>query len=119
MQQNHTHTHTHTHAHTRQNRLGKSTQPHSASFISILRVCVFGSLQLALYVLSFLEPRALLQAAQTCRYWRILAEDNLLWREKCREDGKNTQIHLHRQCTNNRGGEEKVLRERERNIIHI
>uniref|UniRef100_A0AAV2LF54 F-box domain-containing protein n=1 Tax=Knipowitschia caucasica TaxID=637954 RepID=A0AAV2LF54_KNICA len=42
---------------------------------------------LALYVLSFLEPKDLLQAAQTCRYWRILAEDNLLWREKCREEG--------------------------------
>lgn len=44
-------------------------------------------LQLALYVLSFLEPRDLLRAAQTCRYWRILAEDNLLWREKCKEAG--------------------------------
>uniref|UniRef100_A0A8C3JAG9 F-box domain-containing protein n=1 Tax=Calidris pygmaea TaxID=425635 RepID=A0A8C3JAG9_9CHAR len=44
--------------------------------------------ELALYVLSFLEPRDLLQAAQTCRYWRILAEDNLLWREKCKEEGK-------------------------------
>lgn len=43
--------------------------------------------QLALYVLSFLEPKDLLQAAQTCHYWRILAEDNLLWREKCREEG--------------------------------
>ncbi|XP_067322478.1 F-box/WD repeat-containing protein 7-like isoform X1 [Anolis sagrei] len=43
--------------------------------------------ELALYVLSFLEPRDLLRAAQTCRYWRILAEDNLLWREKCREAG--------------------------------
>ena len=41
--------------------------------------------ELALYVLSFLHPRDLLRAAQTCRYWRILAEDNLLWREKCRE----------------------------------
>lgn len=46
------------------------------------------SLQLALYVLSFLEPRDLLRAAQTCRYWRILAEDNLLWREKCRDVGE-------------------------------
>lgn len=45
--------------------------------------------QLALYVLSFLEPKDLLQAAQTCRYWRILAEDNLLWREKCREEGED------------------------------
>ncbi|XP_070848960.1 F-box/WD repeat-containing protein 7-like isoform X2 [Chaetodon trifascialis] len=43
--------------------------------------------ELALYVLTFLPPRDLLQAAQTCRYWRILAEDNLLWREKCREEG--------------------------------
>ena len=43
--------------------------------------------QLALYVLSFLDPRDLLNAAQTCQYWRILAEDNLLWREKCREEG--------------------------------
>uniref|UniRef100_A0A994J6F2 F-box and WD repeat domain containing 7 n=1 Tax=Homo sapiens TaxID=9606 RepID=A0A994J6F2_HUMAN len=42
--------------------------------------------ELALYVLSFLEPKDLLQAAQTCRYWRILAEDNLLWREKCKEE---------------------------------
>ena len=41
--------------------------------------------ELALYVLSYLEPRDLLRAAQTCRYWRVLAEDNLLWREKCRE----------------------------------
>uniref|UniRef100_A0A8D3B005 F-box/WD repeat-containing protein 7 n=1 Tax=Scophthalmus maximus TaxID=52904 RepID=A0A8D3B005_SCOMX len=43
--------------------------------------------ELALYVLTFLAPRDLLQAARTCRYWRILAEDNLLWREKCREEG--------------------------------
>ncbi|XP_035508650.1 F-box/WD repeat-containing protein 7-like [Morone saxatilis] len=42
--------------------------------------------ELALYVLTFLAPKDLLQAAQTCRYWRILAEDNLLWREKCREE---------------------------------
>uniref|UniRef100_A0A0B6ZF77 F-box domain-containing protein n=1 Tax=Arion vulgaris TaxID=1028688 RepID=A0A0B6ZF77_9EUPU len=42
--------------------------------------------ELALYVLSFLDPRDLLRAAQTCRYWRVLAEDNLLWREKCREE---------------------------------
>jgi len=43
--------------------------------------------ELALYVLSYLEPKDLLRAAQTCRYWRVLAEDNLLWREKCREAG--------------------------------
>lgn len=57
-------------------------------------------LQLALYVLSFLEPRDLLRAAQTCRNWRFLAEDNLLWREKCREAGIDEvreTIHRRRQ----------------------
>ena len=48
--------------------------------------------ELALYVLSFLKPRDLLNAAQTCRYWRILAEDNLLWREKCREAGLGDSV---------------------------
>ena len=48
--------------------------------------------ELALYVLSFLHPRDLLRAAQTCRYWRILAEDNLLWREKCRESGLDDSV---------------------------
>ena len=43
--------------------------------------------ELSLYVLSFLDPKDLLRAAQTCRYWRILCEDNLLWREKCKEEG--------------------------------
>lgn len=43
--------------------------------------------ELALYVLHFLEPKDLLRAAQTCRTWRILCEDNLLWREKCQEEG--------------------------------
>ncbi|XP_017771715.1 PREDICTED: F-box/WD repeat-containing protein 7 isoform X2 [Nicrophorus vespilloides] len=43
--------------------------------------------ELALSVLSFLEPRDLLRAAQTCRSWRFLAEDNLLWKEKCKEAG--------------------------------
>ncbi|KAM6226049.1 LOW QUALITY PROTEIN: uncharacterized protein LJ264_015962 [Porphyrio hochstetteri] len=50
--------------------------------------------ELALYVLSFLEPRDLLRAAQTCRYWRVLAEDNLLWREKCREEGIEESLSL-------------------------
>ncbi|KAF6201451.1 hypothetical protein GE061_005900 [Apolygus lucorum] len=43
--------------------------------------------ELALLVLSFLEPKDLLRAAMTCRNWRFLAEDNLLWREKCRQAG--------------------------------
>ncbi|XP_078397494.1 F-box/WD repeat-containing protein 7 isoform X16 [Cetorhinus maximus] len=52
--------------------------------------------QLALYVLSFLDPKDLLQAAQTCRYWRILAEDNLLWREKCKEEGIDEPVYIKR-----------------------
>ncbi|XP_066574563.1 F-box/WD repeat-containing protein 7 [Amia ocellicauda] len=52
--------------------------------------------ELALYVLSFLEPKDLLQAAQTCRYWRILAEDNLLWKDKCREEGIEEPLHIKR-----------------------
>ncbi|PIK39914.1 hypothetical protein BSL78_23241 [Apostichopus japonicus] len=43
--------------------------------------------EVALLVLSFLEPRDILKAAQTCQTWRILCEDNLLWREKCLEAG--------------------------------
>lgn len=42
--------------------------------------------ELALYVLSFLDAKDLLAAAQTCSYWHTLAEDNLLWREKCQEE---------------------------------
>lgn len=45
--------------------------------------------ELALHVLSFLEPRDLLVAAQTCRTWYMLSEDSLLWKEKCRECGIN------------------------------
>ncbi|CAG9761201.1 unnamed protein product [Ceutorhynchus assimilis] len=43
--------------------------------------------ELALKVLSFLEPKDLLRAAQTCHSWRILADDNLLWKDKCRVAG--------------------------------
>lgn len=43
--------------------------------------------ELALQVLSYLEPKDLLRAAQTCRSWRFLADDNLLWKEKCKETG--------------------------------
>uniref|UniRef100_A0A8C7J7P5 F-box/WD repeat-containing protein 7-like n=1 Tax=Oncorhynchus kisutch TaxID=8019 RepID=A0A8C7J7P5_ONCKI len=55
--------------------------------------------ELALYVLTFLEPRDLMHAAQTCSYWRILAEDNLLWREKCREEGIEEPLVVKRRKT--------------------
>ncbi|CAH1396870.1 unnamed protein product [Nezara viridula] len=51
--------------------------------------------ELALLVLSFLEPKDLLRAAQTCRNWRFLAEDNLLWREKCRQAGITRESPSH------------------------
>lgn len=43
--------------------------------------------ELALHVLSYLEPKDLLRAAQTCTGWRFLADDNLLWKEKCKQAG--------------------------------
>jgi F-box-like len=43
--------------------------------------------ELALHVLSYLEPKDLLRAAQTCISWRFLADDNLLWKEKCKQAG--------------------------------
>lgn len=43
--------------------------------------------EIASYIMSFLSPKDLCQAAQTCRSWRIVCEDNRLWREKCSEEG--------------------------------
>jgi len=55
-------------------------EPHfQRDFISLLPK------ELSLYVLSYLDPKDLCRAAKTCRYWRTLSEDNLLWREKCCE----------------------------------
>ncbi|KOC61478.1 F-box/WD repeat-containing protein 7 [Habropoda laboriosa] len=60
--------------------------------------------ELALSVLAFLEPRDLLRAAQTCRNWRFLADDNLLWKEKCRaagiEDLKDLPPTKRKNCRN-------------------
>ena len=61
--------------------------------------------QLALYVLTYLDARDLLRAAQTCRYWHTLAEDNLLWREKCQEEGiTEALVFGQRGGTRRRGG---------------
>ncbi|XP_075990524.1 F-box and WD-40 domain protein 7 isoform X1 [Anticarsia gemmatalis] len=46
--------------------------------------------ELALTVLGYLQPKDLVRAAQTCRYWKFLAEDNLLWKEQCRRIGITT-----------------------------
>ena len=37
-------------------------------------------------VLGYLTPYDLSRAAQTCRFWRSVCDDNQLWRRKCRED---------------------------------
>lgn len=43
--------------------------------------------ELALAVLKFLEPQDLLRAAQTCQSWKSLANDDLLWKAKCKRVG--------------------------------
>ena len=45
--------------------------------------------ELALNVLSNLSPRDLMNCAQTCKTWRHLADDNLLWSRKCKAEGIN------------------------------
>ncbi|KAF9409083.1 hypothetical protein HW555_011445 [Spodoptera exigua] len=63
----------------------KSIEPlFQRDFISLLPK------ELALTVLGYLQPKDLLRAAQTCRYWKFLAEDNLLWKEQCRRIGITT-----------------------------
>lgn len=41
--------------------------------------------ELALQVLSYLPPKDLIRAAQTCKSWRSLCDDNLLWKDKCKQ----------------------------------
>ena len=48
--------------------------------------------ELALNVLSNLAPRDLMSCAQTCKTWRHLADDNLLWNKKCHADGITGKI---------------------------
>jgi F-box/WD-40 domain protein 7 len=49
--------------------------------------------ELALHVLSYLEPKDLLRAAQTCTSWRFLADDNLLWKDKCKHAAIISETH--------------------------
>ncbi|KAI6198380.1 F-box domain-containing protein [Aphelenchoides fujianensis] len=48
--------------------------------------------EIAGYIVSFLSPKDLMSAGQTCRRWRTLCEDNLLWREKCAEAGVQKDV---------------------------
>lgn len=49
--------------------------------------------ELALHVLSYLDPKDLLRAAQTCRSWRFLADDNLLWKDKSKTASIISESH--------------------------
>lgn len=60
--------------------------------------------ELALHVLSYLSPIDLLRAAQTCRSWRFLADDNLLWKEKSRDAGIITRNGEHEKPKRGRTG---------------
>ncbi|VDN03262.1 unnamed protein product [Thelazia callipaeda] len=41
--------------------------------------------EIALYIMSFLSPSDITRMSLTCRYWRSLAENNRLWKQKCAE----------------------------------
>uniref|UniRef100_A0A914BVR0 F-box domain-containing protein n=1 Tax=Acrobeloides nanus TaxID=290746 RepID=A0A914BVR0_9BILA len=43
--------------------------------------------EISLYILSFLSPSDLSNAAQICHYWKKLAEDTKLWKQKCQNLG--------------------------------
>ncbi len=63
-------------------KLKTTTEPHfRKDYIRCLPV------EVALRILSFLDSEDLCRAAQTSRYWQTVAEDNLMWREKCKESG--------------------------------
>jgi len=43
--------------------------------------------EVSLQILSHLQPHDLLLAAKTCKFWREISEDHLLWKHKCLEEG--------------------------------
>ena len=49
--------------------------------------------ELALTVLANLSPKDLMSCAQTCKTWRHLADDNLLWSRKCKQEGINGEFN--------------------------
>lgn len=72
--------------------------------------------EVALYILSFLPPQDLCQAAQTCKSWRTVCEDNLLWREKCKEenlldDEQTLDILFKKRIMNKHAKQEKIVNE--------
>lgn len=41
--------------------------------------------ELVRILFKYMKPREILQAAQTCKLWRIVGEDDKLWELKCKE----------------------------------
>lgn len=71
---------------------------------------------IALYIMSFLKPKDIGQAAQTCRSWRVVCEDNRLWREKCKEEGlledeQALNVLFRRRILNSHARQEKLVNE--------
>ena len=58
---------------------------------------------MALNVLANLSPKDLMSCAQTCKAWRQLADDNLLWSQKCRNDRIEGNIELYYYFIKGRG----------------
>ena len=43
--------------------------------------------EIGMFVFGYLKPSDLLKAVQTSKMWRIHAEDDLLWKDKCVKAG--------------------------------
>lgn len=72
--------------------------------------------EIALYIMSFLSPKDLCQAAQTCRSWRTVCEDNRLWREKCKEEGllddeQTCEVLFKQRITNRNIKQDNIVKE--------
>lgn len=72
--------------------------------------------EVALYILSFLSPKDLCQAAQVCRSWRTVCEDNYLWREKCKEEGllkdeQTCEVLFKPRIINRNNSQDKIVKE--------
>ena len=51
--------------------------------------------ELALSILRYLEPKDLLNAMRTCKSWKVLCDDSLLWKDKCRLLGPEIPNHFY------------------------
>ncbi len=57
------------------------------------------TLDLALYLLDFLDPKSLVRLGATCRFWNVLSNDPMVWKHKVvarfKLDGHATATRLH------------------------